>query len=76
MARKYGGRVVDDWPKLFDRPGDGFGSKLKGNEAPFVVVHGGESQKPKVLAALAAGIPCLVSDYIDDIGRKVSWHEA
>ena len=72
MIKRHGGRVMDDWQKLFERPNDGFGSTFKASDtAPFVIVHGGEGMKPKGVAALAAGIPCLASEFIADAVEKV-----
>ena len=70
--RKHGGKVEDDWTKLFDIPSHGFGSTLSSKVAPFLVTIGGEGFKAKSLASLVTGIPCLASAFIDAAIDKVS----
>ena len=70
--RRHGGKVLDDWPRLFDLPNDHFGSNLNsGLPAPFLLAVGGEGMKPKIIAALASGIPYLSSKYVADAIIKV-----
>lgn len=69
----HGGTVIDDWIKLFDMPEDGFGSTFQVNQTPFLLVHGNKAiMKPKMMAALAKGIPCLAVEYIEAVIQRVS----
>lgn len=67
-----GGKIASDWPELFEDSVDGFWSKLSTKDAPFLLVHGPEGAKPKTLAALAAGIPCISADYVAHMAHRVS----
>ena len=66
-----GGRIAEDWTELFESSDDGFWSKLSTSCTPFLLVHGPEGAKPKTLAALAAGIPCLSADFISHHAQRV-----
>lgn len=70
--KRYGGRVADDWKRLFDLSNKGFGSTLRGKDAPFLISIGHGGLKPKAIVALASGIPCLAEDYIKDAIDHVS----
>lgn len=70
--KERGGHIVNDWPALFELPDDGFGSTLATDVAPFLIVHGNELAKPKMVAALASGIPCLASSFVEDASQVSS----
>jgi len=67
-----GGMVIEDWKELFDLPDTAFGSTLAVGRPAFCIVHGAQSTKPKALVALAAGIPCVASEWIHDASTRVS----
>ena len=68
-----GGKVLDDWTKLFNIPDDAFGSGLKTTAAPFLLVQGDKMiMKPKLMAALATGIPCLDTAFVEAAIQRVS----
>ncbi|WWD00157.1 hypothetical protein V866_007065 [Kwoniella sp. B9012] len=79
--RSQGGKIASSWEELFDRssPGEcGFSKNLSGT--PFVILMGegkeGTIITPKVMVALAKGIPVLSSRFVDDVvdqNEKVDW---
>ncbi|OCF76510.1 hypothetical protein I204_02206 [Kwoniella mangroviensis CBS 8886] len=78
--RSHGGKIASSWEELFDRssPGEcGFLKNLSGT--PFVILMGegkeGTIITPKVMVALAKGIPVLSSRFIDDVvdQNEVEW---
>ncbi|WWD08096.1 hypothetical protein V865_006207 [Kwoniella europaea PYCC6329] len=79
--RSHGGQIASSWEELFDRssPGEcGLSKNLSGT--PFVILMGegkeGTIITPKVMVALAKGIPVLSSRFVDDIvdqNEKVDW---
>jgi len=69
--QKQGGTVVRDYLDLLAQPENSFGSALSTENVPFLLVHE-QNSKPKLLAALAAGIPCLSSNYVADAIDRVS----
>ena len=71
--KRYGGRVMDDWKRLFDLSSKGFGSSLRGKDAPFLISIGQGGLKPKAIVALASGIPCLSETFIDKAIEQVGF---
>ncbi|WWC59038.1 uncharacterized protein I303_101584 [Kwoniella dejecticola CBS 10117] len=77
--RQNGGTTALNWQDLFDRnsPGEcGFEKDLDGT--PFLILLGegreGAVITPKVMVALAKGIPCLSARFIEDISDEdVDW---
>lgn len=72
--RAHGGVVNSSWQAIFDLPQGAFGSKLKRGLTPFVVFEGSPvKMMPKVMVALAAGIPIISSQFVEDVaeGRNV-----
>ncbi|WWC87313.1 uncharacterized protein L201_002202 [Kwoniella dendrophila CBS 6074] len=79
--RSQGGKIVSTWEEMFDTssPGEcGFIRNLAG--APFLVLMGdgrdGTIMTPKVMVALAKGIPCLSAKYIEDTveqNKRLDW---
>ncbi|WVW78891.1 hypothetical protein I302_100854 [Kwoniella bestiolae CBS 10118] len=79
--RSAGGRIAATWEELFDRssPGEcGFSRNLAGT--PFVILLGEGKEytiiTPKVMVALARGIPVLSALFIDDVmnnDETVDW---
>ena len=68
---KQGGTVVKDYVHLLTHAENSFESAMSSEDVPFLLVHEHNS-KPKLLAALAAGIPCLSSSYVADSIERVS----
>ncbi|RSH90119.1 hypothetical protein EHS25_001452 [Saitozyma podzolica] len=74
--RAHGGVVNSSWQAIVDLPHGAFGSKLKRGPTPFVVFDGSPvKMMPKVMVALAAGIPIVSSQFVEDVseGRTVDW---
>lgn len=61
----HGGVVVPDWESVFTLTGDSY--ELSAEGVPFLIQNAepGTTMTPKVMAALAAGMPILSSAYID-----------
>lgn len=72
----HGGRVEDDWRNLLDLPEDGFGSTLHNRDTPFLLAQGNMTiMKPKLMAALAKGIPCIAPEYVGAAVQRVSAYQ-
>ncbi|WRT65170.1 uncharacterized protein IL334_002113 [Kwoniella shivajii] len=79
--RSQGGKTTTSWEELFDRssPGEcGFAKNLAGT--PFLILLGegveGTIMTPKVMTALAKGIPCLSAKFVADVvdyDEKIDW---
>ena len=84
LIKANGGTVKSSWEDLFTLPASKFGSTLRrGQSPPFVAYVGSSIQmNAKFMVALAAGIPCLSSKYIDDslagfdVSTSVAFREA
>ena len=73
LIKASGGAVVTEWNTLFDLSSNGFNSAFLTEKVPLVLVHGEKTvMKPKMMAALAKGIPCIASEYIQAAIERVS----
>jgi hypothetical protein len=79
LIEDHGGLIKSSWQAIFDLPPDGFGSRLKtdSNRTPFVIFVGTpDKMMPKLMVALAKGIPCLSSRYVEDAVQTVGQKKA